>query len=51
MLQAAVDIIEHVLPAIDALLDFLVGARQELRGHHHIIASGHVAQGTPHELF
>ena len=51
VLQAAVYIIKHMLPSIYALQDFLVRARQELRGHHHVLASGHVAQGTAYKLF
>ena len=39
-----------MLTAIDALLDFLVGTWQELRGHYHIVTLCHIPQGTAYEL-
>ena len=42
--------VTDVLSAIDALLYLLVRARQEFRGHHYVIAAGHVLQCPAHEL-
>ena len=39
-----------MLPPIDAVRDFLLRARQELRGYHHVLAAGHVLQCPAHEL-
>ena len=50
VLQAAVDVVQHMLTAIDAVCDFLLRARQELRGHHHVLAPCHVLQRPAHEL-
>ena len=50
VLQAAVDIVEHMLTAINALLDFLVRTRQKLCGYYHIVTSSHIPQGTANEL-
>ena len=35
-----------MLLAADTCLDFLVGAGQELGGHHHVLALGKVPEGT-----
>ena len=41
MAQTHIEIVADVLLAAHAVLDLLVGARQELRGHHHIVACRH----------
>ena len=51
VLQTTVYVVQHMLPAVHPLLDFLLRARQELGGHHHLFPSGHIPQGTSHELF
>ena len=51
MLQAQVDVVQHMLTATDALLDFLVRSWQEFCSHHHIVTLGHITQGTSDILF
>ena len=51
VLQAPVQHAADVLLTADAGGDFLVGAGQELGGHHHAVAAGEVAQGAAKVLF
>ena len=40
-----------MLTAINALLNFLIRARQELCGYYYIATPCHITQGPAHELF
>ena len=50
MLQTGIDRVHHVLTAIDACRNLFIPARQEFRGHHHVLAACHIPQRTSHIL-
>ena len=50
ILQAPVEHAADVLLPADALCDLLVGAGQKLRGHHHVVPFGKIADGAAHVL-
>ena len=51
VLEAQVDVVQHMLTAINALLDLFLGAGQELGGDDHIVTFCHIAQCTAYILF
>ena len=49
MLQTAVEVVHDMLAAVNALLYLFFRTGQKLGGHHHVVATGHVAEGAAYE--